>query len=335
MILNKIYTSNMVFPAGKTITVCGTGEGSAEITFNGVTKAVSSEGGSWKVQFPSMGYGGPYELTFTYDGKKTVLDNIYIGEVFLMAGQSNMHFRLKGSSTPKEEWKSNKMLRLFNVDRMEEGDYFTSKDGWVECEAETAGEWSAIAYYVGQQISAKSNIAVGVIVCAQGASVIETWVPAGTFESRGIIVPHDKKFLDHFHEIFGRWNGDGVLYNFSLSQVIPYPLSAVVWYQGESDFSMEEAVVYKDELKALIEVWRKDFNDSELPFVVVQIADFEGRVGDIWSTIQKAQYEIQLEVANVASVKSADVCETDDIHPKTKDKLAFRICDALYKLLNI
>ena len=335
MNLNKIYTSNMVFPAEKEIIICGTGKGNAEIRFNGLTKALYSETDAWKVSFPAMEYGGPYELTFTYDGKVTVLENIYIGEVFLMAGQSNMHFRLKGSSTPKEDWKSNGMLRLFATDRIEEGDYFTSKDGWVECDAETAGEWSALAYYVGQQISAEKNIAVGVIVCAQGASVIETWVPAGTFENRGIIVPDDKKFLDHFHEIYGRWNGDGMLYNFSLSQVIPYPLSAVVWYQGESDFSMEEAVVYKDELKALIEVWRKDFCDANLPFVVVQIADFVERMGDVWSTIQKAQYDIQFYVENVASVKSADVCETDDIHPKTKDKLARRICDKLCKLLNI
>lgn len=335
MYLNRIYTSNMVLPAKKELVFCGTGKGRAEITFAGITKMVLSDKDDWKVNFPAMEYGGPYELTFIYDGVATVLENIYIGEVFLMAGQSNMHFRLKDSSTPKKEWKSNKMLRLFAADRIEEGDYFTSKDGWVECDAETAGEWSALAYYVGQEISAKNNIAVGVIVCAQGASVIETWVPAGTFENRGIIVPDDKKFLDHFHEIYGRWNGDGVLYKVTLSQVIPYPLSAVVWYQGESDFTMEEAVVYKDELKALIEVWRKDFCDANLPFVVVQIADFEGRVGDIWSTIQKAQYDIQFDAENVASVKSADISETDDIHPKTKDKLARRICDKLCKLLNI
>jgi len=119
MKLNKIYTSNMVFPAGKEIVICGTGQGNAEITFNGIVKAFSPEREEWKVYFPPMEYGGPYELTFTYNDKKTVLENIYVGEVFLMAGQSNMHFRLKGSSTPKEEWKSNKMLRLFAADRME------------------------------------------------------------------------------------------------------------------------------------------------------------------------------------------------------------------------
>ena len=319
----------MVFARNLPIRIYGEGFGKAEIHFAGQKKTVVSNESYWMVEFPAMEYGGPYSMEVIFDDDKIVLEDIYIGEVYLFAGQSNMEFKMKESNTPMELYDPSDKLRIYSTDGIENTDYYTSDDGWVICDKEFVGELSAIAYLVGNEISKNKNIAVGIIVCYQGASVIESWVPEKTFEKINICIPDEKKFLDHTFELYSRWNGDGVLYSYAFSQVKPFSISAVVWYQGESDASEEEGRVYCDELCALINVWRKDFYNDELPFVVIQIADCISRKGKGWSLIQEAQIKVQSKLPHVKTVISSDVCENDDIHPKTKHKLSERVSNVL------
>lgn len=287
------------------------------------------------VEFPPMEYGGPYSMEVNFIDRKIILEDIYIGEVFLFAGQSNMQLKMHESNTPVEMYSSNDKLRIYSTDRIEGTDYYTTDDGWIVCEKECVPNLSALAYLTANEISNKKYIAVGIITCYQGASVIESWVPEKTFEKRNIDIPADKKFVDHTLEQYTAWNGDGVLYSYALSQVIPYSISAVVWYQGESDTSGEEGRVYVDELSALIDIWRNDFANENLPFVVVQLADCIDRAGKGWELIQKAQIEVQSKRPYVKTVISSDICENDDIHPKTKDKLAKRISEVILNDINL
>ena len=70
--------------------------------------------------------------------ESVTLNNVYIGEVYLCSGQSNMQFKLCESTYPKEEYVSNKNLRLFSTERMLDNEHFKSHDGWVVCNKETA-----------------------------------------------------------------------------------------------------------------------------------------------------------------------------------------------------
>lgn len=329
MKLNAIFGAHMVFAAGLPIRVYGNGKGEAEITFASTTLKVVSDSNEWFVEFPAMEYGGPYELKFVCGEQTIVYDDIYVGEVYLFAGQSNMQFKLKESTFDKDAYEGCDKIRLYSTERIEKADRFTPEDGWVTATKENVGDWSALGYLTSIEIAKSKGIAVGAIVCYQGASVIESWVPTGSFERIGICLKDEDKYHDHFEPDFLDWNMDGVLYSFALSQIIPFSVSSVVWYQGESDTSFEEAKVYKQELSALIDIWRSDFANSKLPFVIVQIADCDSRSCDAWKLIQEHQYNIQFEKDNVKTVISADVCETDDIHPPTKHILAKRIADAL------
>ena len=325
MKFSKIFSSNMVFAAKKPIRVYGEGKGTAEITFAGFKKTVISVSENWEIEFEPMEHGGPYTLEALFGDDIIIFDNIYVGEVFLFAGQSNMEFKMRDSKTPQELYCSNDMLRLYSTDTIKNSDRFTTDDGWVICNKKDVGDWSALAYLVSNEISEKNNIAIGAISCYQGASVIESWVPEGTYSKLNIDIPKKEKHMDHDYE----WNKDGMLYSYSLSQVKPFSVSAVIWYQGESDATKGEGMVYREMLATMIDIWRKDFRDENLPFIIVQIADTEERLGDGWSLIQKAQEDIAKERDFVKTVISKDICETDDIHPPTKDKLAKRIISAL------
>lgn len=334
MKLNKIFTSHMVFAANKPIRIFGEGRGLVTINFNGITKKYFSDNDEWIVEFPALSYGGPYSMSVEFEGETVNLEDIYIGEVYLFAGQSNMQFKMNDSNSASELYQTNSRLRLYSPDKIEKSEYYKANDGWVLCEKDMVGEWSAIAYLTSKIISEKKDIAIGVIVCYQGASVIESWVPEGTFEQIGIKLAIEDKYFDHTYEEFSAWNGDGTLYNVMLSQIIPYSLSSVIWYQGESDTSEAEGRVYCDELAELIRCWRNAFYDIALPFVVVQIADFIPRKQEGWVLVQQAQIDVQSRISGVITVISRDICETDDIHPKSKSKLSERIADVLLDFQN-
>ncbi|MBQ8393000.1 MAG: hypothetical protein IJX51_04425 [Clostridia bacterium] len=328
MKLNQLFTSHMVLPANREIRVFGEGEGKISVVFNCAEASCVSSGGEWCVTLPCMEYGGPYEMEITMNGEKIVLEDIYIGEVYIFAGQSNMQFKIRESSYPKEKWVSNNNIRLFNTLRVEEGEYFLPSHGWVVADADTVGYWPAIQYHTATELS-KKGIAVGAISCFQGASVIESWVPKGAFESAGINIPIGERHKDHVDEWFGRWNGDGQLYDFTFKKIAPYSVSGVVWYQGESDTSVTEGKVYATELCELIKVWRRDLKDEKLPFVIIQIADYDERNDEGWHLVQKAQLDVENMLDGVTTVICRDICESDNIHPPTKDILSKRVKDAI------
>ena len=266
-------------------------------------------------------------LMVSSEEEEIILFDIFVGEVYLFAGQSNMQFKLKESNAPEALYRENPLLRMFSTDRLEKSDRFTPADGWVTARADTVGDWSALGYLTGDLISQKKQIAVGIIPCYQGASVIESWLPKGLLAENGIALPPEALHGDHFYHEFSLWNGEGVLHDFALSQAVPFGLSGVVWYQGESDTSEAEGRVYLKELELLIETLRKDFRQPRLPVAVVCLADNVDREQVGWKAVQEAQVKAGEAIPYVTTVLSADICETDQIHPPTKHLLAERIAD--------
>ena len=324
----------MVVQAKKPVLVYGTGEGRAEITFAGQTQTVLSNDEKWSVEFPAMEYGGPYEMTFVTENETVSFENIYVGEVFMFCGQSNMAFKMKDSATPEELYIADDRLRIFSTDRVAGADRYNPKDGWVVCKDDNIKDFSAIAYLSGSELARNRNIAIGIIVAYQGCSSIESFMPKGTYERIGINLAPDQKhpgcrsYKNPYH-----WHFPGSIYECSMSQAFPFPVGAVVWYQGESNSKGEEAYCYLQLLTEFIRICRNDFKDPDLPVVVVQIADLDGE-GEEWKVIQKAQDEVQYIMPHVKTVVSKDVCETDDLHPKTKHHLSKRIVQALESFLD-
>ncbi|MBQ8164025.1 MAG: hypothetical protein IJZ93_06665 [Clostridia bacterium] len=329
MELNKIFTSGMIFAHSKPIRIFGKGSGTVTVELADNKKTHKFEGECWEIELPRMKCSGPHELKIDLDGKKTVLTDVYIGEVYLFSGQSNMQFKICESNTPADLYCDNPLLRTFATSRMEEGEFFFPEDGWIECKKENVPKWSAIGYLVGNEISKRKNIAVGVITCYQGASVIESWIPKGELEKAGISLSASELHYDHASEIYSKWNGEATLYDFALSQIIPFSLTGVIWYQGESDTSIAEAKVYAKELCIMINSWRKAFKNDTLPFVNVQIADYDERDDEAWHLLQDEQMKASQMIDGTFCVKCADVCEKNNIHPPTKTFLSKRIADLL------
>ena len=329
MELNQIFCSGMVLAANKPIRIFGTGSGRAAVRFLGMEKSVVSAGADWCLELPAQPYGGPYELDITLDGVQQHLHDVYVGEVLLLHGQSNIQFRLNESSYPVEQYEACPRLRLFSSPKFVNGEAKSLTDGWVACTKQTAGIFSAIGYHVGLEIAKARGCAVGLIACCQGASVIQTWLPKGTEEALGICIADADRHRDHFKEPYRNWNPEGYLYEMSVKPLMPYSLSYVIWYQGESNATVAEGKVYDKLLAALIAQRRRDFADPELPFVVVELAECLARAGEGWTLVQQAQNQVAERVFGVTTVRCADVCENDNIHPPTKIYLSERVASVI------
>lgn len=331
MELNLLFRDGMVLAAGKPIRIFGTGKGHVRVEFLNMTAECDSEGGDWLIELDPQPYGGPYEIAIDLDGERTVLTDVWVGEVLLLHGQSNMKFMLEESSYPPECYENEDRLRLFSLEYPTEVCPFSRADGWIRCTAENAGKWSAIGYHVGLRLARELGCAVGMLAATQGASVIQSWLPEGTEERLGISLLPEQRHVDYSYPAYSAWNRDGLLYHFAIEPIMPYAFTQVLWYQGESNTTEAEGAVYDRLLTALIEQRRRDFDDEALSFVVVQIADYHKRNDEGWRAVQRAQVRVGERVAGVCTVISRDVCESNHIHPPTKTALCDRICEAILK----
>lgn len=327
------FVDGCVLAKNKPVHIFGTGQGSVIVELladdciaSAKTRAVD---GRWTAELPAMPAGGPFQLAVHNHQQTITVSDVYVGQVIVIAGQSNMQFKLADSNTPPEEWQDDPLLREYTLPRLEEGEPYTPADGWIRCTKANAGNWSAVGYLTGAEIRKATGEAVALINCYQGASVIEAWIPEEIALQPKYSVPDDKRQGDFLCEYYWTWNKPGTLYNEVLSQIVPYSVSAVAWYQGESNTGEGEVAIYQDLFGELLTSWRAAFDDPDLPFVVVQLADHDRRGNEHWHHLQDIQAGLPDVFDHVSSVPCKDVCESNDIHPKSKAVLAQRIASAI------
>jgi sialate O-acetylesterase len=124
------------------------------------------------------------------------------------------------------------------------------------------------------------------------------------------------------------------LYETMVKRVMPYTLRGFIYYQGESDDHKPK--IYGKLLTKLIEQWRTDWEDEELPFILVQLPMFIGR-GDEdkkhWAAIREHQMRVHKTIKNTGIAVALDCGEFDNIHPVDKEPVGFRLAQqALYQV---
>ena len=134
----------------------------------------------------------------------------------------------------------------------------------------------------------------------------------------------------------GGQNLPSVLYNAMLYPLAPYALSGVVWYQGESN-SGGDSRNYEQWLTQLVSGWRQLWQMNDLPFVLVQLANYMApsdtpqETG--WTTVRAAQGKVAATVPGVGLAVAIDLGETVDIHPLRKREVAQRVAMSFDKML--
>lgn len=188
-----VYGDHMVLQRGKELCFHGTANAGQTIVirFAGrMEETIARENGRWDVRMSSMKAGGPYQLEI--EGRKTlVFNNVMVGEVWIAAGQSNMHWPLNKSLSGKEEIprSANSTIRLLNRRRtipggknpLNERDMARCsveqfyKGEWDVCSPETSSDFSGVAYYFAKTLQTQLQVPVGIINVSIGGTTCEAF----------------------------------------------------------------------------------------------------------------------------------------------------------------
>lgn len=136
------------------------------------------------------------------------------------------------------------------------------------------------------------------------------------------------------------------LYNAVLHPLAPYAINGIVWYQGESNTG--NPAPYADYLKKLMGCWRDRWQDPKMPFVIVQLANYDGRqqsgfprpitpqtapMNSGWAQLREAQRTAAKADPRAELAVINDLGETVDIHPLRKKEVAERVALCFDRLI--
>ena len=140
-------------------------------------------------------------------------------------------------------------------------------------------------------------------------------------------------------EFSPRWWG-GALYNSYIAPLRNMAVKGAIWYQGENNAAGSGGVAktvagYRALMEVLVQSWREQFAQPDLPFFMVQLSmfnwdDFAGTrprdpLPGSWSIIREAQELAARSISHSGLAISVDIGEKDNIHPNNKRPVGERL----------
>jgi len=123
-----------------------------------------------------------------------------------------------------------------------------------------------------------------------------------------------------------QYPGVTTLYNGMIAPLGRVGLKGVAWYQGEADVGKAH---YDQRLAAMMRVWRSQFGQPDLPFVIVGLAGYgqpPAQPGpSSWAALIDEQRKGADADPHAALVSVIDVGERNDIHPPNKQEVGRRL----------
>lgn len=124
--------------------------------------------------------------------------------------------------------------------------------------------------------------------------------------------------------------GLSVIFNRMIAPLTRFGVRGVAWYQGESN--TEESLRYGKLLTAFMADWRAQFGRDDLPFLIVQLANYgqplTAPAASGWADLREQQRLAVAADPHAALVVAIDLGERYDIHPANKQDVGRRLARA-------
>jgi len=333
--LPSIFSDQMVLQQNEEVKFWGWASNNEEITVkpswtNEVYKTKANKYGNWELFVKTPNYGGPY--TIRISGFNIIeLEDVFIGEVWLCSGQSNMEMTptwFGGIKNLEEEANdaNHYNIRFFNVPKISTiSPQLNVPAQWDICSTETMKNSSAVAYFFAKRLQEEmKGVPVGLMVSAWGGTPAEIWMPEETIKNDAVLFETANKLKPV------EWGPTepARAFNAMINPLIGYNIAGTLWYQGEANVGSSN---YDKTLSALIQSWRTLWN-KDFPFYYVQIAQFEyGEDHFGGAEVRNAQRKVLDLTENTGMVVIDDVSTADDIHPKDKKTVGIRLANLALK----
>ena len=192
---------------------------------------------------------------------ETVVAHVGVGEVFVIAGQSN-------SANHGEEKQQTKSSLVAN---------FSGKQ-WAPANDPQPGASGGGGSFIppfGDSLASRFKVPVGIIAAGVGATSVREWLPRGTRFPNPPTLTRHVTALDS-----GEWESKGSLFDqlvARMKQAGPRGFRAVLWHQGESDANQKDATRtlsgehYRKFMEQLIRDTRREAG-WEIPWFVAQVS---------------------------------------------------------------
>ena len=252
--------------------------------------------------------GGPYTiiLQIANSSEKIVCKDVLVGDLWLLAGQSNMadYGALPSLSAPSPLVHAYYMVNKWDIaqDPLHDtgravapvhGGSLDSQPKTVSGRGAGPGLAFALAMYKA------TNIPQGLIACAHGGTSLKQWDPA--LKKQG------------GNSLYGAM--------YERLQDLGGKVAGALWYQGCNDAQTDETVEqYAVRTRKVFNAMRRDCKNPDLPIVFVQLGSFVANSGDVnisqkrWLQVRCSQYDLALKMKNVACVPAIDLELCDQIH---------------------
>lgn len=279
-----------------------------------------------------------HDIKVMSGNERVELEHLLIGEVWICSGQSNMQFAVKEMKGAEQviAGADQPHIRLLNVAlNFSETPIDDFGGSWQQCTPERVRDFSAVGYTFGKKLLDSLDIPIGLVFTGIGASSVQAYIPKAdlardTMLNRVYLQPYladpkSKEPIDggfSFEKVMRPY----LLYNAMIHPLVNLSIKGVIWYQGEANHLERES--YVRATQTMINSWRRDFSQSQLPFYYVQIAPFFHDKEDPTLAFDAYFREAQEKIAalnNAYMVSTIDVGEAKDLHPKNKRPVGERL----------
>ena len=364
--VSPMFSDHMVLPREKPFAIRGKADAgeSVQVTVDGaVYQAFADNRGRWGVEVAPHPAGTGSVLRIETAKSSLVYRNVAFGDIWLCSGQSNMEFEVRQSSDAAP--RPDAGLRLYDMkcnwrtdnvawpasalDSVNHLQYF-APTRWMPASDAAIARFSAVGYAFGQMLRDSLQVPIGLICNAVGGSTAESWIDRETLETRYPAILRDWLRNDLIMEwARGRAEknlanrpasveGYGVVptrhpyepcYNFEAG-ILPldhYPITGVIWYQGESN--AERVEVHEELFPLLVDSWRNYFSvipseakESLLPFYYVQLSSLNR---PSWPIFRDSQRRLLESRPSLGMAVTSDLGDPIDVHYRQKRPVGERL----------
>jgi sialate O-acetylesterase len=323
--LPALFSNGMVLQSGATTLIWGSADPGETVKVSYLSQTLVSmlkpaqadEKGRWQTTFPEgLPNGGPIEVIVS--GKNEIhIKDVYVGQVWICSGQSNMEWPLHLTTGGKEAIQSSKnpLIRLFTVAKSTYDQPLADVKGtWQECNPETVKNFSAVAYYFGRDLQKALGVPVGLIHTSWGGTRAEAWTRHEILESHAEWkneFPRYEKAKAEYPKAMEKFRAEQEKRKEAAAQAKekgqnpprnpqpPFdparnPNSPSVLYNAmiaplipygikgaiwyQGESNAGAAFLYRKLFPVMIQNWRDDWKRGDFPFLFVQLAPWQAIV---------------------------------------------------------
>ncbi|MDQ6904596.1 MAG: sialate O-acetylesterase [Bacteroidota bacterium] len=194
----NLFSNHMVLQQQTDVSFWGKATPGANLSVSGSwgknALARANTNGNWKLKIATPVAGGPYTITIKTSDSSITINDVLIGEVWLASGQSNMDLPLAGwppndtvfNATHEIAQANYPAIRFLKVPFNISVSPLDSIGGkWLPASPETAGNFSATAYFYAKKLYQELHVPIGIIQSSIGGTPVEAWTSKGYLKKMG------------------------------------------------------------------------------------------------------------------------------------------------------